>query len=146
MAACRILLAALLLVPLAGCHEREVTRSVHPHPFWLDTPDPAIYGRLAVYTVKEYRKPRGLFRFPDGGVAFELAHYREVRQILPDGRERVIGQLHQQPVRRGDFGNTLPGGGHAWIGENRLRWWMRHGYEPDEVRTDTAEIVIPPLP
>lgn len=139
-----LILAAVLL---GGCYEAEVMRSMPPHPSWLDTPDTARYGQLALYRVREYRKPRAIFRFPDGGKPFELAHYYEVRQVQRDGSQQVIGRLELQPVRRGDFGNLLTGGGHEWLADNHLRWWVRHGYEVSgEVRVDTSDVIVPPLP
>ncbi|HEU4563766.1 MAG TPA: hypothetical protein VFS05_03915 [Gemmatimonadaceae bacterium] len=140
--AASLLLLALLL-PLAGCHEREVTRVVRP-PSRMATPDTARYGWLVLNEVREVRRPNALGAFPDGGVPIELAMYFEVRQEGGGHPPRVIGRLPMRRVRRHTFGDVL-GGGRSWPAPNRLRYWIRHGYLTAEQRTDTAELEIPPL-
>lgn len=142
----RLVLIALAVSLLASCYERRITRSVGGDPGWLKPPDRERYGMLRVYVVKEYRKPWRIFQFPDGGKPFELAQYFEFRQLLPGGEERVVGRAALRPVRRGDFGNIMLGGGHEWLAPDRLRYWIRHGYFGSLARTDTTELVIPPLP
>lgn len=135
-------IAALAL--LAGCHERQITRTVYRDPSTVIPPDSARYGRLTLHLVREVRRPRGIARFPDGGTPIEMAVYYEVRQRGPGRPERVIGRLPLRPVRRGDFGNIYSGRA-IWPAPDRLRWWVRHGYDPSHLRTDTAELVIPQL-
>jgi hypothetical protein len=139
---------ALLVIAalLAGCHERQVTRRVvRPHePVRLTPPDSARYGRLELYEVREVRRPTALGRFPDGGTTIDVAVYYEAHQHGPGQAPRVIGRLPMRLVRRGDFGDVIHGEA-SWPAPDRLRWWVRHGYSIGLVRTDTAELTIPPL-
>ena len=134
------------LAVLGGCHERTVTTVRSPHPARLVSPDSARYGRITLTFVREVRRPTALGRFPDGGVARELAAYLEVEQHAPGRGSREIGRLLLTPVRRHDYGNIMDGEWH-WIAPNRLRWRVEHGYSlsPELVQIDGGEIEIPPL-
>lgn len=63
-----------------GCtYEAAVTRVYTPGGILMH-PDPSHYGTLKLIWVREFHKPTGLARFPDGGKARETAFFAIVYQ------------------------------------------------------------------
>lgn len=137
-------LLLLLGLLLGGCgYEREVTRVEKPGAV-IESPDPARYGTLRLVWVREYRKPKGLSAFPDGGKALETALYAIVNQT-GGGTEREIGRIVLEPVRKNDFGN-LNDMTWEWKAPDRLAYRVKHGYAGTKERVTEGDLQVPPLP
>lgn len=109
----------------------------------MESPNKGRYGELRFTWTREYRKPTGLSRFPDGGRPFELAMYATVLQVGP-GLEREVGRIELAPVRRGDFGN-LNDFAFEWLNPHRLSYRIDYGYYGELSMTVDGEVDLAPL-
>lgn len=140
----RWLLLICLALLLAGCgYSSEVKRR---ETDWgvVKASDSERFGQLRVVLVEEYREPRGLSRFPDGGVTLEVAHYFVVYQS-DSKEEHPVGRIDIAPVRRGDFGNMYTSK-FEWVAPDQLAYRGEYGYTGNLRRVYEGSLTIPPLP
>lgn len=130
------LLLCLSLLATGCNYEGQVTRVARE----LSTRPCHEAGTLKLSLVQEYRKPRGLATFPDGGVPLYLAQY-----ILVEREGQEVGRISFPFVRRNDFGN-FNGGKLECQPPNRLLYRLEHGYGefgPNSVVEGELEIPLP---
>ncbi|MDF2626196.1 MAG: hypothetical protein K0R39_27 [Symbiobacteriaceae bacterium] len=137
-----VLLICVTLL-LTGCgHETRITRVEKP---WgtLQSPAPDQYGGVRLVLVDEYRRPRGLSRFPDGGKSLGVARYVLIYQT-GGTLEREVERIDLAPVRRGDFGNMYATR-FDWVGPDQLQYRGEYGYFGAERKVFEGTVTVPPL-
>lgn len=142
----RLPLAALLafcLTLLTGCgYEEKITRTETPGAELL-SPDPERYGGIRLLWIREYHRPTGFRKFPDGGKPKELALYAIVYQTGGD-EEREVGRINLKPVQPSDFGN-FNDFEHRWQAPDRLWIRIEYGYYGALNKVHEGELQLPPL-